>query len=78
MVWEYARQNDFIIASKDNDFRQRSFLYGPPPKVIWLAVGNAGTEAIATLLTEGVQTVREFLAQPEEGLLILEQIGSSA
>jgi len=71
-IWEYARQNDFIIASKDNDFRQRSFLFGPPPKVIWLAVGNAGTEAIAKLLAEEVQTVREFLAQPEEGLLILE------
>jgi len=45
--------------------------------VIWLAVGNAGTEAIAALLTEEVQTVREFLAQPEEGLLILGKTGSS-
>ena len=77
-IWEYARQNNFIIASKDNDFRQRSFLYGPPPKVIWLAVGNAGTGAIAKLLTEEVQTVREFFAQPEEGLLILEETGSPA
>jgi predicted nuclease of predicted toxin-antitoxin system len=40
--------------------------------VIWLAVGNAGTEAIATLLLEEVQTIREFLAHPQEGLLILE------
>jgi predicted nuclease of predicted toxin-antitoxin system len=46
--------------------------------VIWLAVGNAGTEAIAKILTEEVQTVREFFAQPEEGLLILEQTGSPA
>ena len=77
-IWEYAHQNNFIITSKDNDFRQRSFLYGPPPKVIWLAVGNAGTGAIAKLLTEEVQTVRKFFAQPEEGLLILEETDSPA
>jgi len=32
-VWEYARANGFAIVSKDEDFHQLSFLYGPPPKV---------------------------------------------
>ncbi len=32
-VWEYAQENDYVIVSKDNDFRQRFFLYGPPPQV---------------------------------------------
>jgi predicted nuclease of predicted toxin-antitoxin system len=39
-VWEHARLQGFTIVSKDNDFRQRSFLKGAPPKVIWLSVGN--------------------------------------
>jgi predicted nuclease of predicted toxin-antitoxin system len=61
-----------MIVSKDNDFRQLSFLYGPPPKVVWLSVGNAGTELIVSLLRARVDVLREFLASPEEGLFVLE------
>ncbi len=42
-IWELAKTNNYIIVSKDNDFRQRSFLFGSPSKVIWLSVGNNGT-----------------------------------
>jgi len=35
VIWEYAR-NNLMIVSKDSDFHQRSFLYGFPPKVIWV------------------------------------------
>ncbi len=30
-IWEYAKTENYIIVSKDNDFRQRSFLFGFPP-----------------------------------------------
>ena len=33
-IWDYARDHDFIIVSKDSDFHQRSLLFGFPPKVI--------------------------------------------
>ena len=36
-IWTYARDHGYTIVSKDNDFRQYAFLYGPPPKVLWLA-----------------------------------------
>ena len=45
-VWAYARQYGFIIVSKDGDFSGRSSLYGAPPKVIWLALGNCSTSEI--------------------------------
>ena len=41
-----ARNEDFAIVSKDTDFRERSYLVGAPPKVVWLDVGNAGSRAI--------------------------------
>jgi predicted nuclease of predicted toxin-antitoxin system len=37
-VWDYARMHGFAIVSKDTDFRERSFVEGFPPKVIWLDV----------------------------------------
>ena len=49
-IWEYARSAQFVIVSKDTDFRERSYVHGAPPKVVWLSVGNAGTETIAELM----------------------------
>jgi predicted nuclease of predicted toxin-antitoxin system len=37
IVWEYARQNDFTLVSKDSDFHEKSLLHGCPPKVIWIS-----------------------------------------
>jgi hypothetical protein len=60
------------IVSKDNDFRQLSFLHGPPPKVVWLSVGNAGTNEIGDLLERSRERIADFLENPEEGLLVIE------
>lgn len=71
-IWEYAKENNFIIVSKDTDFRQRSFLFGSPPKVIWLSIGNQGTNVIKQLLLENIEVITEFENNPSEGLLVLE------
>ena len=70
-VWNYARENGYAIVSKDNDFRQRAFLHGPPPKVVWLSVGNADTSQIATLIRTGSERLRAFDLDANESLLIL-------
>ena len=49
-IWDYARAEQFAVVSKDSDFRDRSYVQGFPPKIIWLDVGNAGTAAITELL----------------------------
>ncbi len=71
-IWAYAGSSDYVIVSKDNDFRQRAFLYGPPPKVVWLAVGNAGTEDIAALLRDRFADLVHFENAAEEALLVVE------
>lgn len=48
-VWDYAKQNAMTIVSKDGDFHQRSFVYGQPPKVIWIRRGNCSTATIERL-----------------------------
>lgn len=60
-----------MIATKDGDFRQRAFVAGPPPKVLWLTVGNAGTDEIARLLASQHVEIERFAANYEQALLIL-------
>ncbi|MGH8753349.1 MAG: DUF5615 family PIN-like protein [Burkholderiales bacterium] len=71
-IWGCARDRGYMIVSKDNDFRQYAFLYGPPPKIIWLNVGNAGTTAIARLVSSRIAEIRAFNEDPELSLLPLD------
>ena len=71
-LWQHAIAHSYTIVSKDNDFRQRAFLSGPPPKVIWLAVGNADTQRILELIRAKAGEVERFGTRPSESLLVLE------
>jgi len=33
-IWNFARDQDFTIVSKDSDFQQRSLIVGAPPNVV--------------------------------------------
>lgn len=70
-IWSFAGREGFAIVSKDDDFRQLSVLHGTPPKVILLACGNAGNDAIADLLERAGAQIAAFDAAAEESLLIL-------
>lgn len=49
-VWAYAVDHGFAIVSKDSDFHQRNFLFGQPPKVVWVRRGNCSTSEIEIIL----------------------------
>lgn len=70
-IWEYAKAREYVLVSKDNDFRQRSFQFGAPPKVVWLHVGNATTSVILRLLRESQRDILRFVQQPETAMLVL-------
>jgi predicted nuclease of predicted toxin-antitoxin system len=70
-VWAYAARNELVIVTKDSAFRQRSFLLGYPPKVIWIAPGNCSTRAVEALLRRRLAEVTEFLADNVKALLVL-------
>ena len=71
LVWDYARDHDFIIVSKDSDFHQRSLLIGFPPKVIWIRLGNAATSEIEQLLRRRRRTILEFCEDEAHAFLAL-------
>ena len=70
-VWDYARANDFTLISKDSDFQQRCLLYGPPPKVIWLRIGNCTRDQLAELITTHEREIHALEANPLESVLVL-------
>jgi predicted nuclease of predicted toxin-antitoxin system len=70
-VWEYARANGFIIVSKDSDFQQRSLLYGYPPKLIWLRIGNCTRQKLIQLITAHELDIRALDTNPLESILVL-------
>lgn len=70
-IWRFAAAHGFAIVSKDADFHQRSFLYGHPPKVIWLRIGNCSTAAIEALLTTHQGDLLLFERDPDASFLAL-------
>jgi predicted nuclease of predicted toxin-antitoxin system len=70
-LWDYARDFGYVLVSKDNDFRQLSFLRGAPPKVVWLRIGNAPTKAIVELPRSRTADVESFVRDPETSLLTI-------
>ncbi len=70
-LWQFARSSGLVIVSKDTDFRERSYVEGFPPKVIWLDVGDAGTDAVAQLLMAEHDRAQQFEAGEEASILIL-------
>ena len=71
-IWTYAGEHGFVIVSKDSDFRQLAFLNGPPPKAIWLRLGNASTTEILVVLTENQGVLQMFSESEDEALLVIE------
>ena len=70
-IWDFARDHSFMIVSKDSGFRQLAFLLGPPPKAIWLRVGNATTLEVLDVVRQHRDAIAEFAANNEEALLVL-------
>ena len=71
-VWDHAGEHEFMIVSKDADFNNRAFLFGPPPKVVWIQRGNCSTRDIEDLLRARHADLVTFAADAAAALLILE------
>jgi predicted nuclease of predicted toxin-antitoxin system len=70
-VWFHAAATALAVVSKDADFAGMSAVLGPPPKVIWLQIGNCPTRDVVALLKLRAADIRAFLADPAAALLKL-------
>ena len=70
-VWKYARENGFLITSKDSDFNELSVVQGFPPKVVWIRRGNCSTREIEKILRQEYDSVGDLEQNPSKGILEL-------
>ena len=71
VVWDYAKQQSFMIVSKDADFHQRSFVFGFPPKVVWVQLGNCTTDAVEQVIRKNFAAIKDFYEDAEAAFLVL-------
>ncbi len=70
-IWLHARDRGYLIVTKDDDFRQRSFLRGAPPKVVWAKLGNCSTADIEQALRSRYTMIVAFAADEMGALLVV-------
>ncbi len=71
IVWDYAKSNDLMIVSKDADMHDRSLVFGNPPKVIWIRLGNCSTLQVENLLRRNFDAIALFYQDKYLSLLAL-------
>jgi predicted nuclease of predicted toxin-antitoxin system len=63
LIFRAAREAGVVVMTKDRDFIRLLDEQGPPPKVIWLRLGNCSNaalqEVLATTLLRAIDHLRE-------------------
>ena len=70
-VWAFAKNDNYVLVSKDEDFLGLLQLYGYPPKLIRLSLGNCRNEQVANLLNINKAEISVLLKDPNIGLIEL-------
>ena len=75
-IWNYAKENQFHIVTFDADFNDFVTLYGHPPKVIWLRLGNTSSQNLVRIITSHLNGITSFLTDDKYidlGCLVIER-----
>jgi predicted nuclease of predicted toxin-antitoxin system len=60
-VWQKAKDDDYVIVTRDADFQELSLVWGQPPKVIRLKTLNQTRAITLKLLIESRDVIAESL-----------------
>lgn len=60
-IWLRAKQEGFVIVTRDADFQELSLVWGAPPKVIWLKTFNQSRAATLKVLIDNKDRIVEAL-----------------
>lgn len=68
-IWHYAKSNEMTIVTNDEDFLNLSLLYGFPPKIILLRLGNQRTQVIADAIIRHAPSIHMMNITEQIGIL---------
>lgn len=71
LIWGHAKREGYIVVTKDEDFVQRIWRFGPPPQVMWLRIGNATNRVLLAWLQP---VLSDALAALERGDALVEVV----
>ena len=69
-VWEYAKENDFVLVTQDADFIDWNRLFGIPPKILWIRFGNQSVDFAQQRFLLHENAIKSF--EKDEEIEILE------
>lgn len=69
-IWQFAKENGFTIISKDADYNDMSLVFGFPPKIIWVRVGNCKLSDMERIIRSHSIAINDFFHN--QALAILE------
>lgn len=67
----HADQHGFVICSKDDDFQRLVAARGYRPRLILLAMGNTGNDAVLAALLAAADRLHDAFADPDTGVVVL-------
>ena len=70
-IWRFAKEEGFVIVTKDNDFLARALVRGHPPQVIQICLGNASTRRIAEVLRARADDIERFVTENTASVFML-------
>ena len=71
-LWDHARENGYVIASRDSDFEALAMTLGSPPKVILVRTKDGRTAVIESMFRRHADAIRRFDTSTDRSVLILE------
>ncbi|MBU3694506.1 MAG: hypothetical protein FGM40_06715 [Rhodocyclaceae bacterium] len=69
---DYAAQHDFVLCSKDDDFRRLVAARGYQPKLVLLALGNVANAAVSDALLAAADRLEQAFSDPMTGVVVIE------
>ena len=70
-IFRHARDNDFVIVTKDSDFNELLSVDSSIPCLIWIRTGNCSTDLIEHLIRKHHEQIVQVASSEATRLLIL-------
>jgi predicted nuclease of predicted toxin-antitoxin system len=73
-LWDEGVAQDSVLVTKDADFFDRMSLIGPPPKVIWIRLGNMRRKELERVFSERWPKIAQLLETSDLVELFIDSI----